>query len=270
MNSPKNKHAGHKKHRAKTAGTPNDLIWGIHPVYELLQASPRQIMEVRILAKSAKLQEIIDLARDQQVPCQLVQTFPEIDGQQINHQGVLARIKPVPTMNLSELLKIAGPHTGQPLLLALDCVQDPHNFGAIIRSAAAAGVKGIIYPKDRSAPLSGTVAKVSVGAINRMNLCPVTNLVTALQKLQKEGFWVFGAAGEAAQSIYQTDFKGPVCLVIGGEGKGIRALVRRQCDFLVSIPMHGGMESLNASIAAAIIMFEIIRQQRSNDIIRTL
>ena len=261
MTKQPNKMPDRKKYRPKTSGASADLIWGIHPVYELLRVDPQQILEIRVLTRSAKLKKIIDLAREQQVPCRLEREFPELSAR-IIHQGILARIKPLPTMSLPELLKIAGPQTGQPLLLALDSIQDPHNFGAIIRSAAAAGVKGIIYPKDRSAPLSGTVAKVSVGAVSRMNLCPVTNLVSALQKLQKEGFWVFGAAGEAEQSIYQADFKGPVCLVIGGEEKGIRALVRRQCDFLISIPMHGGMESLNASIAAAIIMFEIIRQKK--------
>lgn len=235
------------------------LIWGIHPVLELLQGDHSRILELRVLHKSARLRQIIDLARERHLPCRLAASFPELP-EQARHQGVMARIKPPETVELTALLAVCS-QVAPPLVLVLDSIQDPHNFGAIIRSAAAAGVSGIIYPKDRSAPLSGTVAKVSVGAISRVALCPVTNLAVTLQKLKKAGFWIFGAAGEAAQDIYQADFRGPVCLVIGGEGKGIRPLVRQQCDFLVKIPMRGGMESLNASVAAAIIMFEIIRQQ---------
>ncbi len=249
-----------QKRRNKTNSAPDDLIWGIHPVAELLLTDHSQILEVRILNKSANLKQIINLAEEKQVPCHYNIAFPELSDQ-IKHQGVMARIKPPATIDLQRLLRL-GSQTDQPLILALDSIQDPHNLGSIIRSAAAANVTGIIYPKDRSAPLSGTVAKVSVGAISRMALCPVTNLVSALQKLKKTGFWIYGAAGEAPQDMYQANFSGPTCLVIGGERKGIRPLVRQQCDFLVSIPMRGGMESLNASVATAIIIFEIIRQQR--------
>jgi 23S rRNA (guanosine2251-2'-O)-methyltransferase len=256
---PKNKNS--TKRRKKIPAVSPDLIWGIHPVLELLRADHQQVLELRVLNKSAKLKEIIDLAQEKGLPFLVKSDFPEL-SEQINHQDVMARIKPPATIDLPQLLSLSS-QTAQPLILVLDSIQDPHNFGAIIRSAAAAGVSGIIYPKDRSAPLSGTVAKVSVGAINRISLCPVTNLAATLQKLKKVGFWIFGAAGGTPQDIYQADFKGQVCLVIGGERKGIRPLVRQQCDFLVSIPMQSGMESLNASVAASIIMFEVIRQQKN-------
>ncbi len=254
-------HANNKRHN-KPPQVPVDLIWGTHPVFELLCDSPGQIIEIWVTGKSAKLQEIINLATERHVTCHFTTSIP-ILSEQIKHQGVMARIKPVATIDLSELLTVARLQSRPPLIIALDSIQDPHNFGAIIRSAAAAGVTGIIYTKDRAAPLSGTVAKVSVGSVSRMNLCPVTNLVTTIQKIKKNNFWVFGTAGDAPQDIYQADFTGSVCLVIGGERKGIRPLVKQQCDFLVSIPMHGGMESLNASVAAALVMFEVIRQQRS-------
>ncbi len=239
-----------------------DLIWGIHPVVELLQSSPDKIIELRFLkANQAKVQDLIQLADQEGIPYHFAeQPFPGTP-EQATLQGVQARIKPVATIRLSELLDTRH-NTQQPaLVLALDTIQDPHNFGAMIRSASAAGAIGLIYTKDRSAPLSGTVAKVAVGAIAHLPLCPVTNMASALQQLKDAGFWIFGAEGSAETTIYQANYDGPVCLVIGGEHSGIRPLVKKHCDFLVSIPMHSTLDSLNASVAAAVVMFEIVRQQ---------
>jgi 23S rRNA (guanosine2251-2'-O)-methyltransferase len=239
-----------------------DLIWGAHPVVELLTASPGTIIELRFLkANQAKCQELIELAEQEGIPYHFADhPFPGTP-EQATLQGVQARIKPVTTVGLKELLATRLPSNRPPLILALDTIQDPHNFGAMIRSASAAGALGILFTKDRSAPLSGTVAKVSTGAIAHLPLCPVTNMATALQQLKEEGFWIFGADGRAEETIYQAKFTGPVCLVIGGERNGIRPLVKKQCDFLVSIPMHSTLDSLNASVAAAVILFEIVRQQ---------
>ncbi len=146
-------------------------------------------------------------------------------------------------------------------MLALDHVQDPHNLGAIIRSASAAGVHALILPKDRSAPLSGTVAKIAAGAMEYLPICQTTNLVRTLQKLKDHSVWIYGTIKEGGTSVYQTDFAGSVCLVIGSEQKGIRPLVQEQCDFRTTIPMQGKLESLNASVAAAVVMFEIVRQK---------
>ena len=241
-----------------------DLIWGIHPVVELLLTAPDKIIELRFLkANHAKVQELVKQAEEAGIPYHFADhPFPGTP-EQATLQGVQARIKPVATVSLGEMLS-AGRNSPRPaLILALDTIQDPHNFGAMIRSASAAGAVGILFTKDRSAPLSGTVAKVSAGAIAHLPLCPVTNMATTLQQLKKEGFWIFGAEGSAEQTVYQGRYDGPVCLVIGGERNGIRPLVKKQCDFLVSIPMHSSLDSLNASVAAAIIMFEIVHHQRS-------
>lgn len=250
-----------KGHKAEDT----DLIWGTHPVMELLSSNPAQILELWLQKTMARAGDIVESARRQGVPYRLIENLNEISPAAVRHQGVMARIRPFSVMGLNELIKIIHPRreTAQPLIVVLDSIQDPHNFGAIIRSAAAAGAQGIIFAKDRAAPLSGTVAKVSVGAVSRVNLCQVNNISKALKALQEEGFWVFGAAGDGGQSLYEADFNGPVCIVIGSEDKGIRPLVKEQCDFLIRIPMAGGMESLNASAAAAVIMFEVARRRLS-------
>ena len=238
-----------------------DLIWGLHPVLELLTSSPHKIIELRLFKSNrSKAEDLIQLAEQEGIPYHFADTpFPGTPDQ-ATLQGVQARIKPVSTITLSDLLATQQNRATPALILALDNIQDPHNFGAMIRSASAAGAIGIIYTKDRSAPLSGTVAKVAVGAIAHLPLCPVTNMATALQQLKEAGFWIFGAEGSAETTIYHAKYDGPVCLVIGGEHNGIRPLVQKHCDFLVSIPMHSPIDSLNASVAAAVIMFEIVRQ----------
>lgn len=242
-----------------------DLIWGIHPVMELLRTDPGQILELRLLkATLNKAEELIELAERQGIPHHLAEEpFPGTP-EQATLQGVQARIKPPATISYHELIALYHQEDGTnpALILALDTIQDPHNFGSMIRSARAAGAMAILYTKDRSAPLSGTVAKVAVGAMAHLPLCPVTNMATALQQLKAAGFWVYGADGASETSVYQAQYRGPVCLVIGGEQNGIRPLVKKQCDFLISIPMHSPIDSLNASVAAAVILFEMVRQQR--------
>ena len=240
----------------------DQLVWGIHPVYELLAARPRSIHEILIEKgkTSRKLQEIIDLARAEQVKVKFTPQFRIAGSRQMNHQGVIARIMPFETLPEEAFLALLS-QSKTPFVLALDSIQDPHNLGAIIRSASAAGVTGLIVPKDRSAPLSGTVAKISAGALTHLPVCQSTNFVRMLQKLKEQGIWIYGTIKEGGVAIYQTDFAGPLCLVIGGEEKGIRPLVQEQCDFKVTIPMQREIDSLNASVAAGIIMFEIVRQK---------
>lgn len=248
------------------------LLWGIHPVSEFLKARPHQIEEITIHQPKAgtRLMEIVELARLQKVAVRFVTDQGgdvRLSDEAEKTQGVSARIKPFFSLDLAELrAKIAGRSgSGEPppVVVAIDSIQDPHNLGAIIRTAVAAGAVAMILPKDRTAPLSGAVAKSSAGALAHLDICRVTNLATTLKELKKEGLWVFGTIKDGPLSIYEADFSLPVCLVIGGEGKGIRPLVREQCDFLVSIPMQGGLDSLNASVAAAIILFEISRQRRA-------
>lgn len=234
------------------------LIWGIHPVLEILRNSPDQIKEILIQnsCSAKKLEEIIPLIKNSNIKTTTIDKIIIPGEANPNHQGVLAKIKGTHPVSLTELLD-----KNPDLLLALDSISDPHNLGAIIRSAAAAGVAGILIPKNRAAQISGTVAKVAAGALAHVKICQVTNLSSSLQKLKDAGFWIFGAAGEGEQTIYQTDFSGPTCLVIGSEGKGIRQLVRKQCDFLINIPIRKEINSLNASVATGIILFEIARQK---------
>lgn len=242
-----------------------DLIWGVHPVLEMLKTLPRRVEEVvvRQSRSGPGIQEIIQLSRQNNVKLRF-DAAPETTGAQSRmcHQGVRARISPQPNLSLDELLAQiqADDSSLPPLLLALDNIQDPQNLGAIIRTAAAAGVQGVILPKDRSAPLSGVAVKASAGGLAHVAVCRVTNLTAALLRLQEEGFWIFGTDKAAGSSVYQTDFSGRVCLVIGNEGKGMRPLVKKQCDHLVSIPMYSPLDSLNAAAATAIILFEVRRR----------
>lgn len=255
---PTPKHRKPQKYR-DSVKTDAELIWGIHVVEELLTNRPQSIVELSFLKqKSAALERLIQLTQNAQIPYRLLEPPMPLPDHAV-HQGVMARIKPFETQSLNQLINLT---TGKShsIILALDTIQDPHNFGAMIRSASAAGVTGIIFTKDRSAPLTGTVAKVSAGAITHLPLCPVTNMTDSLNKLKEKGFWIYGADGSAEQTIHQTHFNGHICLVIGGEAKGIRPLVKQTCDFLVSIPMQSTLDSLNASTAAAIILFEAIRQ----------
>jgi 23S rRNA (guanosine2251-2'-O)-methyltransferase len=210
-----------------------------------------------------RLQQLIDAAREKAIPVRFVDGTRMRVPKSCRHQGVVARLSAASLIELDELLANLTRENGKAKdkIIVLDSIQDPRNLGSILRSALAAGFSRAIITRERSVPVTGTVARASAGAVSRMQICRVVNLAEALTTLKREGFWVFGAVAEAnAASIYTTDFSGPICLVIGSEGKGIRPLVRRQCDHLVTIPMPGSFQSLNASVAAAIIMFEIARR----------
>ena len=239
------------------------MIWGLHPVLELLRHQPQQITEI-FLVKDREAQsfhQLTGLANRHGIAVKSVEILPIPEAESVTHQGVAATIRPFAPMGFNSLLeRLAG--NAAPLLVVLDSIQDPHNLGAIVRSAAAAGADGILLPKDRSAPLSGTALKASAGTMALINLCQVTNLAQTLKELKKEGYWIYGAAGEASQSLYATSFSGPLCIVIGSEGKGLRPLVAEQCDHLIAIPLAAGIESLNASVAAGVILFEIVRQRQ--------
>lgn len=246
----------------------DDLLWGVHPVLEVLKQGGERIAEI-ILVKDhhgGKREELIELAKEQGVRLTFVSglklTGPE--ASEARHQGVVARVNQTELLEFDELLgrlreQVAAGE--KPRLIALDCLQDPHNLGAIIRSAHASGMAAVLVTRERSAPLGGTAAKSAAGAMAHMDICQVTNLAESLQRLQDAGLWVFGAVkDETAASLYQTDFDLPLCLVVGGEGPGIRPLVQRRCDVLISIPMLGDLDSLNSSVAAGVIMFEIMRR----------
>jgi len=178
-----------------------------------------------------------------------------------NHQGIVIELKLAAELGESELQDALATPSRQPFFLVLDHVQDPHNLGACLRTADAAGVQGVIITKDQSVGLTPTVAKVASGAAETVPVYRVTNLNRALGWLKESGLWMVGAAGEAERSLYETDLAIPLALVIGAEGKGLRRLTRESCDFLVKIPMFGQVESLNLSVATGVLLFEAVRQR---------
>jgi len=246
----------------------DDLIWGAHPVYEMLGAQPGKLTEIILLKerRGGKHEDIIRLARKEGIKTRFVQSLSLIgpESSQVRHQGVVARLSQTTLLPFEVMLEKFSSQVNRgekPRFMVCDTLQDPHNLGAVIRSAYGAGMNGVIITRDRSAQPGGIAAKSSAGAFSHIDICQVTNLVSALKKLKKVGCWIFGAVKESkSQSIYEADFCIPACLIVGNEGTGIRPLVRKQCDFLVSIPMTGKLDSLNSSVAAGVIMFEMLRQ----------
>jgi 23S rRNA (guanosine2251-2'-O)-methyltransferase len=258
-----NKASGEKRIRFS-----DDMLWGIHPVVEALGQEPGRFTEI-ILQKDkrgSKIEEIVTLARSAGIKLTFVDNL-KLTGEgsaQIRHQGVVANLTETPLLDFDDLKEKMLGRLAQKIptrLMVLDSLQDPHNVGAIIRSALASGAAGVIITRERSAPLGGTAAKSSAGAMSHIDICQVTNLSRALQELKEIGFWVFGAVKDAdAHSLYTVDLSVPACLIVGSEGKGIRPLVKKECDYLISIPMEGDLDSLNSSVAAGVILFETQRQ----------
>jgi 23S rRNA (guanosine2251-2'-O)-methyltransferase len=179
----------------------------------------------------------------------------------INHQGVVARVAGASYASLGDLLEIPAARGEPAFFLALDQVQDPRHLGAVLRTAEATGAHGVIVPKHHAAGLTGAAAKSAMGAAELIPVARETNLVHALETLKKEGVWTVGAAPAGGKLPWELDLTGPVCLVLGGEGEGLRPLVAKTCDFLASLPMRGRLESLNVSAAAAVLCYEVLRQR---------
>ena len=240
-----------------------EIIYGLNPVIEALRGT-RKAFELFVVGAGSdkRLEKLLKLAREKGVP---LRSREKADISRLcgtdHHQGVALRVEGFSYAELDEILDRCWDSGEKGLLLALDGVQDPHNLGAIIRSAACAGAHGVIIPKDRAARITPTVEKSSAGAVETVPVAQVVNVAQALDELKKEGFWIFGAADSAPGVLFQQDFTGPVVLVIGSEGEGIRPLVRKKCDGLFSIPMRGGVSSLNASVAAGVALFEVVRQR---------
>lgn len=242
-----------------------DQVFGIHAVTTLLNRDPERVKRLFIVQGRVdpKVEKILALAEQAGIHVETISKHrleERVDGV---HQGVLAEAKPLPILGDKELFKLMDEVEHSPLLLVLDGVTDPHNLGACLRTADAAGVAAVIAPRDKSAPLNATAIKVACGAADAVPYFQVTNLSRTLNQLQEQGVWVVGTAGEAEGSIYQTDLTGPLALVMGAEGKGMRRLTREQCDLLIKIPMAGEVSSLNVSVATGVTLFEIVRQ-RSN------
>ncbi|TLY47296.1 MAG: 23S rRNA (guanosine(2251)-2'-O)-methyltransferase RlmB [Gammaproteobacteria bacterium] len=246
-----------------------EFIFGFHAITALLKSQPEKIcLLYRQEGRDDKrMQEILLLAEAHAIPIQ------DLSKQQCDsfskgsvHQGVLAEISAFKQLNERDLLNLLGQRlqdkTRPPFLLVLDEVQDPHNLGACLRSANAAGVDAVIIPQDRSASMTATVRKIAAGAAETTSLFSVTNLASTLEKLKKAGVWCYGLDQSAMQLIYDTALTGALALVLGAEGKGLRRLTRERCDGLIAIPMVGTVSSLNVSVAAGICLFEALRQRQ--------
>ena len=212
--------------------------------------------------RDRRLHDLLTLARQARVPLHPVERA-ELDrlSRGANHQGAAAQVLIPAALDESALERLLDGLTGPPLLLVLDGVQDPHNLGACLRVADAAGAHAVIAPKDKAVGLNATAIKVASGAADTVPYITVTNLARALREMQEAGVWILGAAGEAEKSIYTVDQKGPVAWVLGAEGDGLRRLTRETCDELISIPMYGTVESLNVSVASGLCLFEARRQR---------
>lgn len=242
-----------------------EKIYGLHAVEALLRHHPKRVKQVWLAEgrDDPRVQALVQLAEQSKVrvgQCERREMDAWVEGV---HQGVVADVSPSQVWGDAMLEELLDRTEGAPLLLVLDGVTDPHNLGACLRTADAAGALAVIIPKDKSATLNATVRKVACGAAEVIPLVAVTNLARTLEKLQQRGLWIVGTAGEAEREIYDQDLSGPIVLVMGAEGKGMRRLTREHCDFLVRLPMGGSVSSLNVSVATGVCLFEALRQRRA-------
>lgn len=245
----------------------DELIFGQHAVRTALKRDAKRIRGLMFQKgrRDEKAQALLELAEQQGLSVQMAPRgqMDELTAGGV-HQGVIAFCIPMKSQNERFLDTMLDELEQPAFLLVLDGVTDPHNLGACLRTADAAGVHAVIAPKDKSAPLNATVAKVACGAAEAIPYVQVTNLARTLQSLQQRGIWITGTAGEAEQLVTQADMKGPMALVMGAEGKGMRRLTREHCDQLVKIPMAGEVSSLNVSVATGICLFEAVRQRSAD------
>ena len=243
------------------------LVYGLHAVRGLLNIAPQRVLELFVSnTQSDNLDELLACATSIGIKVQRTSAshLDDWSGGKV-HQGVLARAKPAVELGERELkahLKTMVDSNAASVFLALDHIQDPHNLGACIRTAEAAGVNGLIVSRSQSAPLSDVARKVACGAAETLPIYRVANLVRALELLKKHGLWVLGTADQAEQSIYQSKLQGTLCFVMGSEGAGLKPLTSQVCDEMVSIPMQGAVASVNVSVATGIVLFEWVRQSR--------
>ncbi len=240
-----------------------DQVEGRNAVLELLE-SERDINKILIAngEKHGSIYKIISIAKERKIP------ITEVDRSKLNkisqtqnHQGVIAIVPPFNYCEVDEILELAEQKNEQPFIIILDGIEDPHNLGSIIRTAETAGVHGIIIPKRRSATVNSTVSKVSAGAVEYMKIARVNNINETIRQLKKQGIWICGTDMETETIYTKQDYRLPIAIVIGSEGFGMSRLVKENCDFLVKIPMKGKINSLNASVSAGIIMYEVVRKR---------
>ena len=243
---------------------PDEIIYGINPVLEALKADRQTLNKIMIAEgkERASFHTLWQLAREKGIPVHFhpKEVLNKLAGTE-HHQGVLGVSAASPYSTWEDLLQKVRLAQGHAVVLILDSIEDPQNLGSLIRTAEACGAQGMILPKDRAVGITPAVVKASAGAVVHLPVVRVTNLAHMLEELKKEGFWIVGADSRGDQNLYAMKFDMNIGLVIGSEGKGIRPLVLKKCDYRVAIPMKGKISSLNAAIAGAIILFEIQRQQ---------
>ncbi len=241
-----------------------EWLYGIHALSAVIAKEPERLIEVLVMKgrDDERLNQLVNQVRRQGISVQFCQRKvldDKVNGEQ--HQGIVARAKAARQLTEQDLDEIIAHHP-QPFLLILDGITDPHNLGACLRTADAAGVHAVVAPKDKSAGLTGTVRKVACGAAETVPFIQVTNLSRTLQDLQSKGVWVVGTAGETDKSLYECKLDGSLALVMGAEGKGMRRLTKERCDELVKLPMAGSVSSLNVSVATGICLYEAVRQRK--------
>ncbi len=250
--------------RPEPPGREDQVLFGRNPVLELLRSGSRRVEEIAILSegRGPALHDLLGLARRQgvKISFRTRDQLTAIAGDP-HHQGVVARVAGATYSSLDDLLTIPATRGEPAFFVALDQVQDPRNLGAVIRSAEATGVHGLIVPKHHAAGLTGAAAKSAMGAADLVPVTRETNLVQALEELKKNGVWTVGAVPTGGTLPWEMDLTGPLCLVLGREGEGLRPLVARTCDFMTSLPMRGRLGSLNVSAAAAVLCYEVVRQR---------
>jgi 23S rRNA (guanosine2251-2'-O)-methyltransferase len=244
-----------------------NLIYGVNTVEEALRAGTRQIESITVLESSRpeRLKRLLELARERQIPVHRVPRLT-LDRalSQIRHQGVVARIAAAEYANAEDLIESLATKIGTddpPLAIGLDGLEDPRNMGSILRTAECAGVHGVFIPERRATGLTDVVAKVAAGALEYVPVARVTNLVRLIEELKERNIWVVGAAGDGPQVYTDWDWKLPVAIILGNEGRGLHRLVSERCDALVRIPVRGQIESLNVAVAAGILLYEALRQR---------
>ncbi|HKK90518.1 MAG TPA: 23S rRNA (guanosine(2251)-2'-O)-methyltransferase RlmB [Desulfobacteraceae bacterium] len=241
-----------------------EVLSGIHSVFEALKAGKREVYQLFVSQDRtlSRVKSIIAEAEKRNVPVAFKETaFLDKATQFARHQGVAANVSPFSGGNTATVLKKIESGACPGFLLIIESLEDPHNFGALIRTALCAGVDGIMVPKDRAVTPSPSVSRASAGAMEHADICLVTNTVSVIKQLKQKGFWVAGLDAAGETPLFHADLTGNLALVVGGEHRGIRPLVKSQCDFVVSLPQEKGVTSLNASVAGGIAMYEALRQR---------
>ncbi len=258
-------HDGELRNNGQGADVAEQYAYGRNSVYEILLSGKRKIKEVYLASdgKGEIREKIIGLCKDKHIPIKIVtQQILNKINQGASHQGIAALVADIETYGIEQVLESINSKKEKPFFLILNQIYDPHNIGALMRSADACGVHGVIISSHHSSPINSTVVKTSAGASEYVPIIRENNLAQTIDKLKKLGIWIFGADMEGNVNYFNTDLDIPLALVLGNEGEGLQELVRKKCDFLINIPMKGKINSLNVSVAGALLMFEVYRKRR--------